>query len=122
MVRIGVVALLLIARSALADILWVADFETADISQWMGSQVVDDPSDPRVLIVDAPVAQGQYALCVLVRQGDDPIHASGNRNELHRLLRIPSDRILRLRRGDSLQRPAGPLSGRIDSLEHASGA
>jgi hypothetical protein len=80
--RIVLVALLIIGRAALADILWVADFETADISQWMGREIIDDPSNPRVMIVDAPVAQGLYALRVLVRQGDDPVHASGNRNEL----------------------------------------
>jgi hypothetical protein len=80
--RTVLVALLLIARGALADILWVADFETADISQWMGRELIDDPWNPRALIVDSPVAQGQYALRILVRLGDDPIHASGNRNEL----------------------------------------
>lgn len=60
----------------------MADFETAHLSQWIGLQIVDDPVNPRALIVPWPVAQGLFALRVLVRQGDDPIHASGNRNEL----------------------------------------
>ena len=82
MVRIGLVVLIFTARTGLADVLWTADFETADLSQWMGQEVVNDPSDPRVLIVEDPVTQGFYAARILVRQGDDPIHASGNRNEL----------------------------------------
>ncbi len=39
-------------------------------------------SPDRLQIVDNPVRGGRYALRALVRQGDDPIHASGNRNEL----------------------------------------
>ena len=36
----------------------------------------------RLLVVDSPVHGGPYSLKVTVLQGDNPIHSSGNRNEL----------------------------------------
>src|SRR5690606_11510211 len=65
--------------TASAEVLFRADYETGDITQWERKQVV---SDDRVQIVDAPVAEGGKALKVTVLEGDDPIDASGNRNEL----------------------------------------
>nr|WP_308471985.1 polysaccharide lyase [Myxococcus landrumus] len=64
---------------ALAGIVWRGDFETGNRSQYSGEQMV---SSDRLLVVTNPVAQGKYALKVTVKQGDDPINSSGNRNEL----------------------------------------
>jgi hypothetical protein len=47
-------------------------------------------SPDRLQVVSSPIRQGRYALKVTVRQGDNPIGASGNRNELVRLTREPS--------------------------------
>ncbi|HLT30352.1 MAG TPA: heparin lyase I family protein [Myxococcaceae bacterium] len=71
--------LVLLPLGARADILWKGDFETGDLSQWDSQQVV---SADRVQVVDSPVREGNYSLRVAVQQGDDPINASGNRNEL----------------------------------------
>jgi MYXO-CTERM domain-containing protein len=62
-----------------AGIVWKGDFETGDLSQYSGMQRV---SADRLQVVPSPVAQGSYALKATVKQGDDPINASGNRNEL----------------------------------------
>jgi MYXO-CTERM domain-containing protein len=64
---------------AWGDILWRGDFETGDRSQFTGAQMV---SADRLQVVTSPVAEGRYALKATVRQGDDPINSSGNRNEL----------------------------------------
>lgn len=69
----------LVCRSSGASVLWRGDFETGDLSQWSRAQMV---SPDRLQVVSSPVAQGRHALKVTVRQGDDPIGASGNRNEL----------------------------------------
>ena len=74
-----VAALALFPLTGRAEILWRGDFETGDLSQWDSQQVV---SPDRVQVVDSPVRQGNYSLRVAVQQGDDPINASGNRNEL----------------------------------------
>lgn len=55
------------------------DFETGDLSQWSKTQQV---AADRLQVVAAPVKQGTRALRVEVRQGDDPINASGNRAEV----------------------------------------
>src|SRR4051794_20937898 len=39
-------------------------------------------SADRLQVVTSPVAEGRYALKATVKQGDDPINSSGNRNEL----------------------------------------
>jgi hypothetical protein len=47
-------------------------------------------SSDRLQIVQDPVRQGRYALRAKVIQGDDPINASGNRNELIHTKNMPS--------------------------------
>ncbi|CAM3657138.1 carbohydrate-binding protein [Corallococcus sp. ZKHCc1 1396] len=64
---------------AAADIVWRGDFETGDRSQFSTTQMV---SADRLQLVTSPVAEGKYALKATVKQGDDPINSSGNRNEL----------------------------------------
>ncbi len=63
----------------MAGVVWRGDFETGDRSQYSSTQMV---SADRLEVVTSPVAEGKYALKATVRQGDDPINASGNRNEL----------------------------------------
>jgi hypothetical protein len=65
---------------------WRGDFETGDYSQWSGKQIV---SADRMMAVTSPVREGRYAMKVTVRQGDDPIDSSGNRNELVKMTREP---------------------------------
>lgn len=69
------------APTAGSGVVWRGDFETGDRTQWSGTQMVN--SD-RLAIVSSPMRQGRYALKATVRQGDNPINASGNRNELFR--------------------------------------
>jgi hypothetical protein len=76
---LGLTLVLLAARAASANVLWRGDFETGDISQWSTSEKV---ADDRLQVVADPVRQGKFALKATVHQGDDPINASGNRNEL----------------------------------------
>lgn len=78
-VLIATVAMSLVASSASARIIWRGDFETGDLSQWTKSQMVNSN---RLRIVSDPVRQGRHALRTEVRVGDDPIRASGHRNEL----------------------------------------
>ena len=68
-----------IPAAAEAKILWRGDFETGDLSQYSSTQTV---SADRLQVVTDPVREGSYSLRTLVRQGDDPINASGYRNEL----------------------------------------
>jgi hypothetical protein len=63
-------------------VVWRGDFETGNYSQWSSAQIV---SSDRMMAVTSPVRQGRYAMKVTVRQGDDPIDSSGNRNELVRM-------------------------------------
>ncbi|WP_369945795.1 heparin lyase I family protein [Vitiosangium sp. GDMCC 1.1324] len=58
---------------------WRGDFETGDLSQFSTKESM---GADRLQVVQSPVRQGRYALRAEVRQGDDPINASGNRNEL----------------------------------------
>jgi MYXO-CTERM domain-containing protein len=64
---------------AWAGVVWRGDFETGDISQYRRAQWV---SADRLQVVESPVFQGRYALRATVKQGDDPINSSCNRNEL----------------------------------------
>lgn len=64
---------------ASAGVLWKGDFETGNTSQWTRQQAV---ANSRLQVVTDVVRDGKYALKATVRQGDDPIGASGNRNEL----------------------------------------
>jgi uncharacterized protein (TIGR03382 family) len=59
--------------------LWKGDFETGNLSQWSKTQSV---ASDRLLVVSDVVREGRYALKATVHQGDNPIGASGNRNEL----------------------------------------
>lgn len=61
-------------------IVWRGDFETGDLSQWTKSEKVD--ADRLEIVESEPSLGGRYVLRTRVRQGDDPINASGNRNEL----------------------------------------
>ncbi len=72
--------------STSSTIVWRGDFETGNYSQWSRAQIV---SSDRMQAVTSPVRQGRYAMKVTVKQGDDPIDSSGNRNELVRLTREP---------------------------------
>lgn len=69
----------LLPLTASANVLWRADYETGDKSQWTKAQEV---APDRLLVQDSKVKEGKYALKVTVVQGDNPINASGNRNEL----------------------------------------
>ncbi|MCY1045700.1 heparin lyase I family protein [Corallococcus sp. bb12-1] len=60
-------------------IIWRGDFESGDRNQWDGTQMV---SSDRLQVIPSPVREGGYALKATVRQGDDPINSSGNRNEI----------------------------------------
>ena len=73
---------MLAATPCLAAVRWAGDFESGNLNQWTKRQEV---SADRLAIVSDPVHQGRYALRVTVKQGDDPINASGNRNELVQL-------------------------------------
>ncbi|MBN1209684.1 MAG: polysaccharide lyase [Myxococcaceae bacterium] len=77
--RTLMLAALVLPALASADVVWRGDFETGDRSQWSKTQMVNPD---RLQVVESPVRSGKYALRALVKQGDDPINASGNRNEL----------------------------------------
>ncbi|MBN9688305.1 heparin lyase I family protein [Corallococcus sp. NCSPR001] len=62
-----------------AGVLWKGDFETGNTSQWTRQQAV---ANSRLQVVTDVVRDGRYALKATVKQGDNPINASGNRNEL----------------------------------------
>ncbi len=63
-------------------VVWRGDFETGDRTQWSKTQMV---SSDRLQVLSSPTRQGSYAIKVTVKQGDNPISASGNRNELVRM-------------------------------------
>ncbi|MCY1078378.1 polysaccharide lyase [Archangium lansingense] len=69
------------ATPAAASTLWRGDFETGDWSQYSKAQSM---AADRLQVVESPVREGRYSLRAEVRQGDDPINASGNRNEFVR--------------------------------------
>lgn len=79
--------LLFLAPEAFAKVVWRGDFETGNLSQYTRTQSV---SPERLQVVQSPSRQGTWALKATVRQGDDPIGASGNRNELLYLSNEPS--------------------------------
>jgi hypothetical protein len=70
-----------------SGVVWRGDFETTDRTQWDSTQMV---SADRLLVVTSPTRQGGYALKATVKQGDDPINSSGNRNELVKMTNEPS--------------------------------
>lgn len=69
-----------------SSVVWVGDFETGDRTQWSSTQMV---SADRLAVTAAPLRQGRYALKSTVKHGDDPINASGHRNELVKMTREP---------------------------------
>ncbi|MCP3104461.1 polysaccharide lyase [Myxococcus sp. K15C18031901] len=77
--RLAALVLLSAPALASAEIVWKGDFETGNTSQFTRSQSV---ANSRLQVVTDVVREGRYALKATVRQGDDPIGASGNRNEL----------------------------------------
>lgn len=83
-----VAASTLLPTAAMANVVWKGDFSTGDLSQWAGKQAV---SDDRLQVQPAdqnPSGQ-KNMLRVLVKQGDNPISASGNRNEVLNPTYIP---------------------------------
>lgn len=70
---------LLLPAIASASTVWKGDFETGDLSQWTRAQSV---AADRLQVVSDIRREGSKALKVTVRQGDNPISASGNRNEV----------------------------------------
>lgn len=73
------VPFLLAPGLASASVVWKADFESGDLSQWDRKQVV---ATDRLQVQSDIVRDGRYALKATVHQGDDPINGSGNRNEV----------------------------------------
>lgn len=71
----------LVPFMAQASVVWKGDFETGDLSQYTAAWRV---APDRMQVVSDPVREGNKALKVTVQQGDNPVHASGNRNELFR--------------------------------------
>jgi hypothetical protein len=69
-----------------SGVVWRGDFETGNYSQWSSTQIV---SADRMVAVTSPVREGRYAMKVTVKQGDDPINSSGNRNEMVRMTHEP---------------------------------
>lgn len=78
--RIVMLVIALVPVFARAEVIWRGDFSTGDLSQWSAAETVDAKS--RLRVVSDPVGRGGPALRALVRLGDDPIGASGHRNEL----------------------------------------
>ncbi|MHA7628032.1 polysaccharide lyase [Corallococcus sp. M7] len=74
-----VAAASLMPALSFAGVLWKGDFETGNTSQWTRQQAV---ANSRLQVVTDVVRDGRYALKATVKQGDNPINASGNRNEL----------------------------------------
>ncbi|MBM7114621.1 heparin lyase I family protein [Archangium primigenium] len=77
--------------STASTVVWRADYETGDRSQWDREQMVS--SDRLQVTTSAGTLaprQGRYALKATVRQGDNPINSSGNRNELVKMTNEPS--------------------------------
>jgi len=77
--RLAPFVLLVLPAVGAASTVWKGDFETGDLSQWTRALRV---APDRMQVVTSPVREGRYAMKVTVKQGDDPINASGNRNEL----------------------------------------
>src|SRR3954447_3624003 len=72
-------AVLVVSGVASAKVVWRGDFETGDLSQFSTKEMV---SADRLQVVTVDPRDGKYALMATVKQGDDPIGASGNRNEM----------------------------------------
>lgn len=77
--RIALLIALTLPGLALAEVVWKSDFETGDLTQWDKAQQM---SEDRLAVISDNPRQGNFALRATVIQGDDPINASGNRNEV----------------------------------------
>lgn len=79
-VVLAAVALPVLAPAAQSEVQnrWRGDYETGDLSQWRGAQALPG----RITIVRSPVREGTYAARFVVRPGDKPINASGERTEV----------------------------------------
>lgn len=83
---VAIIAAAVLSAPAFAAIKWRGDFETGDLSQYGSKQMV---SPDRIQVVSSHVYEGTKAAKFTVIQGDDPINASGNRNELVRKVQDP---------------------------------
>ena len=63
-----------------ADPIWSGDFETGDLSQWSPRLDLQEGATDRLVVVDAPVRQGRYALRATVKPGD--LNNNGSRAEV----------------------------------------
>lgn len=78
--KLSLLSLLMVLPTvASASVLWKGDFETGNSSQWTKEERVNSN---RLMVVSDRVREGSYAMRAQVDQGDRPIQASGNRNEL----------------------------------------
>lgn len=75
----SLLCLLLAPVPALADVLWKSNFEVGNRSEWSSTQMVDVS---RLLVVKEVAREGERSLKATVVAGDNPIQASGNRNEI----------------------------------------
>ena len=66
-----------------ARVLKRLDYETGSLSQWSYVQAMAG----RISVVKSPHRQGQYAARFVVKPGDDPIGATGERSEVYSLTR-----------------------------------
>jgi hypothetical protein len=62
-----------------AEVLWNGTFTSGNTKAWSTAEEV---SPDRLVVTQDPLGQRGQVLRVTVNQGDNPIHASGNRNEL----------------------------------------
>lgn len=67
------------AAPSMASVVWKGTFESGNTSNWSKAETV---SPDRLQVVADPKDGSRKVLQVKVHQGDDPINASGNRNEL----------------------------------------
>lgn len=72
-------AALVLPSLAVAAPVWSSNFENGTTGDWSKVQSV---SNDRVQVVSNPVREGQKALQVTVKQGDDPIRSGNDRAEL----------------------------------------
>ncbi len=77
----AVLAPVLVAQ---AEVKWKANFEVGNRSEWDSTQMVDVS---RLLVVQEVAREGKRSLKATVVAGDNPIQASGNRNEIIRQTR-----------------------------------
>ena len=84
---VSLMCLLLAPLPAAAEIVWKSGFEMGDRSEWSSTQMVDVS---RLMVVQDVAREGKRSLKATVIQGDNPIKASGNRNEIIKMTREES--------------------------------